>query len=222
MSLSLYRDYSNVFIIDHPLVKVYLSQLRDKNTQKSRFQKVTRKLTSFLIDRVTENLIIENHTTVQTPLNINAPAYQLQGRIAIVPILRAALRMMDASEDLLPPDTPVWFYGAKRDEDTFRAKRYYEEHIPHSVPKDFQLIIIEDPMLATGGTVCDACTFFKERQADNLAFIGLIAAPEGIEHMQKHHPDVPIYVCAVDECLNDQAYIVPGLGDAGDRGFNTD
>ncbi|MBU0646292.1 uracil phosphoribosyltransferase [Patescibacteria group bacterium] len=209
-------------MVDHPLVQVYLSEIRDRNAEKSRFQKVTRKLTSFLVDRVTADLEIEGGFTVETPLDVQAPAFRLKGRVAMVPILRAALRMMEAAEDLLPRDTPIWFYGAKRDEHTFRADRYYDDHIPNPIPNDFQMVIVADPMLATGGTAGDACTFFKERGAKRLAYIGLIAAPEGIKHMQERHPDVSVYVCAVDECLNDRAYIVPGLGDAGDRGFNTD
>lgn len=199
----------------HPLVKHKLTRLRARDTPPPEFRDLVRDLTKFLVVEATQDLLTEV-ITVQTPL---APAdgARLAERIGLVPILRAGLGMVDPIQAILPEAT-VWHLGLYRDHDTLQPVRYYDK-LPATLPID--LAIVLDPMLATGGSAIAAVASLKRSGVKRVKFLGLIAAPEGVEALAKEHPDVAIHVGVVDSHLNELGYIVPGLGDAGDRQFGT-
>jgi uracil phosphoribosyltransferase len=206
---------SRVDIASHPLILHKLSLLRDQSTPPMHFRGLVRELTQLLIFEATRCLRVVP-LTVQTPLAA-CEAHAIADRIALVPILRAGLGMVDPVLDLIPTAS-VWHLGLYRDHDTLKPVSYYNK-LPAILPIDVALVL--DPMLATGGSAIAALDVLKGRGVNRLVFIGLIAAPEGIAALSSAHPDVMIHVGAVDQKLNEIGYIVPGLGDAGDRQFAT-
>ena len=207
---------SKVTVIDHPLVQHKLSHIRDKNTGPKEFRELVEELSMLMAYEVTRDLPLQD-TEIETPI-CKTKARILSGKkIGIVPILRAGLGMVDGILKLIPA-AKVGHIRVYRDPDTLQPVEYYCKLPGDIAERD---LIIVDPMLAAGGSACAAIDFLKERGAANIRYMGLIAAPEGLERVQQQHPDVEIYVAAVDECLNEHAYIVPGLGDAGDRLFGT-
>jgi uracil phosphoribosyltransferase len=206
---------SDVHLSRHPLVLHKLTLLRSQATEPWLFRPLVRDVTQLLFCEATQDVRLEP-VTVQTPL---APCegVRIAERIGLVPILRAGLGMVDPIHALVPEAT-VWHLGLYRDHDTLRPVRYYDK-LPARLPIDLALVL--DPMLATGGSAIAAVASLKRCGVGRLRFLGLIAAPEGVEALRREHPDVSIYVGAIDSHLNEKGYIVPGLGDAGDRQFGT-
>ncbi|MDD4658234.1 MAG: uracil phosphoribosyltransferase [Eubacteriales bacterium] len=207
---------SKVVVIDHPLVQHKLSFIRDKNTGPKEFRELVEEVSMLMAYEVTRELTLQD-TEIETPICSTMTKTLSGKKIGIIPILRAGLGMVDGMMKLIPA-AKIGHIGVYRDPKTFQPVAYYCKLPGDIAERD---LIIVDPMLATGGSACAAIGFLKERGAINISLMGLIAAPEGLEKVQKMHPDVPIYVAAVDQCLNEHAYIVPGLGDAGDRLFGT-
>ncbi len=207
-------DPKRIVEIDHPLVRHHLSRLRDVATASEEFRRQVRRLSVLLAYEATRSLALRP-TTIQTPL-ASAEGRRIDERIGIVPILRAGLGMVDPVLELLP-EAEVWHLGYYRDEETHQPVEYYKK-FTRSAPPDYALVL--DPMLATGGSAVAALQAVEEWGVKRVALLTLIAAPEGIRRVQESSPATTIYVCAVDHYLNDQAFIVPGLGDAGDRIFN--
>ena len=204
-----------VFPSTHPLVKHKLTLLRDMRTEPKKFREVIRELAMLIAYEATLDLaLVEKDVT--SPMGFTRGA-QLAEKIGLVPILRAGLGMVDWFWELMP-SAEVWHIGLYRDEKTLRPVEYYNK-LPVSPTAEVCLIL--DPMLATGGSAVATCEILKKWGARRIKFVGLIAAPEGIERLSTAHPDVPIHVAAIDDHLNDIGYIVPGLGDAGDRQFGT-
>lgn len=203
-----------VFELDHPLVQHHLTHLRNRNSSPHIFRAQIRRLAVLLAAEASRDLPLRNEP-VHTPL-VEMEGRVLDVRIGLVPILRAGLGMTDAMLDLLPT-AEVWHLGFYRDEKTLQPVEYYQKF--SSNPPD--LVFVLDPMLATGGSAAAGIRMVKNWGAKDIRMLSIIAAPEGIAHVREKHPDVSIYVCGIDEGLNDAAYILPGLGDAGDRIFNT-
>ncbi|MEE4300631.1 MAG: uracil phosphoribosyltransferase [Pseudomonadales bacterium] len=203
-------------VVDHPLVQHKLSILRDRETSTSKFRQLLREISQFLAYEVTRDLPLTTRT-VRTPLcAMEAPT--LAGpKLVFVSILRAGNGLLDGMLELVP-SARVGFVGLYRDESTLEPVEYYRK-LPERL--DERLVIAVDPMLATGNSAVAAIDFVKEAGAREIRFCCLVAAPEGVERLQAAHPDVPIVTAALDEKLNEQGYIVPGLGDAGDRMFGT-
>ncbi|SHJ65425.1 uracil phosphoribosyltransferase [Paramaledivibacter caminithermalis] len=205
-----------VFVMDHPLLQHKLTLIRDKNTGTKEFKELVKEVSMLMAYEVTRDLPLEE-VEIETPV-CKTTAKVIAGRkLAIVPILRAGLGMVDGFLNLLPA-AKVGHVGLYRDPETLEPVEYYCK-LPTDVHE--RELIIVDPMLATGGSAKAAIRFIKERGATNIKLVCLIAAPEGIEAVHKEHAEIDIYAAAVDECLNEHAYIVPGLGDAGDRLFGT-
>ncbi len=205
-----------VYVFDHPLIQHKTAMIRDKDTSVKDFRELVREISMLMAYEVTRNLPLKD-VEIQTPL-CKATMKMLKGEdIAIVPILRAGLGMVDGMLELVP-NAKVGHVGLYRDPDTHMPVEYYCK-LPSDIEK--RQVIVVDPMLATGGSAAAAIDFIKERGAKKVALMCLIAAPEGIQILQDKHPDVDIYVAAKDSHLNDHAYIVPGLGDAGDRLYGT-
>lgn len=206
----------NVHVINHPLIQHKITLIRDKNTGPKDFRDLVGEVAMLMAYEVTRDMALEP-VPVETPIGM-ADGTQLAGKkVGVVAILRAGLGMVDAVLRLIPA-AKVGHIGLYRDPDTLRPVEYYCKLPPDVAER--QLILL-DPMLATGGSACAGIQFLKDRGATNIKLVNLIAAPEGIELVHTTHPDVDIYVAAVDKCLNSHGYIVPGLGDAGDRLFGT-
>ncbi len=207
---------STVHVMDHPLIQHKLSLIRDKSTGVKEFRELVEEVSLLMAYEVTRDLPLEE-VEVETPVS-KAKAKVIAGKkVGIVPILRAGLGMVDGMTKLIPA-AKVGHIGLYRDPETLLPVEYYCK-LPSDI-EERELIIV-DPMLATGGSAAAAITFLKQRGAKNIKLVCLIAAPEGIEKVQSEHNDVDIFVAAVDEKLNEHGYIVPGLGDAGDRLFGT-
>jgi uracil phosphoribosyltransferase len=206
---------SNVHESTHPLIKHKLSRLRSKDTDPKRFRELVREIAALLGYEATADLVTVPKQVV-TPLTTMTGA-DLQEKIGLVPILRAGLGMVEGIWELMP-QAEVWHIGLYRDEQTLRPVEYYNK-LPTEPTVSVCLIL--DPMLATGGSATATVEVLKRWGVKKIKFVGLIGAPEGIARMQKEHPDVPIYLAAIDDHLNEKGYIVPGLGDAGDRQFGT-
>ncbi|RMF38400.1 MAG: uracil phosphoribosyltransferase [Chloroflexi bacterium] len=204
-----------VHVSTHPLVQHKLTLLRDQKTEPKKFRELVREIAILLAYEATSDLALEP-MTVTTPLG-KAQGYMLKEKVGLIPILRAGLGMANGIWEMMP-SAEVWHIGLFRDERTLRPVEYYNK-LPISPTVDVCLIL--DPMLATGGSAVAATDILKRWGASRIKFIGIIAAPEGIQRLTTAHPDVPIYVAAIDERLNDSGYILPGLGDAGDRMFGT-
>jgi uracil phosphoribosyltransferase len=196
---------------DHALVGHKLAFLRDRRTPPARFSRVLKEVSLMLLSFATADLPVHD-VTVITPCG-STKQQVLSRRIGFAPILRAGAGMIPAAQELLP-GAPIWYLGLYRDERTLQPVRYYDK-LHGYPPVDIALIL--DPMLATGGSAVLAASRLKEKGVEKVSFVGLIAAPEGIAYLQREHPDVDVYVAALDDHLNEVGYIVPGLGDAGDR-----
>ena len=207
---------SQVHVIDHPMIQHKLSIMREKETGSKDFRELLKEISLLMGYELTRDLPLTDYE-IQTPIR-KMTAKKVSGRkLAIVPILRAGLGMVDGLLTLVPV-AKVGHIGLYRDEQTHLPVVYYCK-LPEDINQ--RLVIITDPMLATGGSSCDAIAMLKEIGCNNIRLMCLVAAPEGIAKVQKEHPDVDIYVASVDEKLNENAYIVPGLGDAGDIIFGT-
>lgn len=204
-----------VFESTHPLVKHKLTLLRNVSTEPKKFRELIRELAMLLCYEATADLGIEE-TQVDTPMGA-ASGYVLTENIGLIPILRAGLGMVDGIWEMMP-GAEVWHIGLYRDEETLQPVSYYNK-LPTS--PTVQVCLVLDPMLATGGSAVAAVNILKDWGADRIKFVGILAAPEGVHALQAAHPDVPIYIAQIDSHLNDIGYIVPGLGDAGDRQFGT-
>jgi len=203
-------------IIDHPLIKHKLSILRDKNTGTKDFKELVSEITTLMCYDATRDLPLRD-ITIETPVT-TATVQVLSGRkLSFVPILRAGLGMVDGALTLIPA-AKIGHIGLYRDPETLIPVEYYCK-----LPPDIEerLVIVLDPMLATGGSAIDAVNLIKKHNVKNIKFMCILAAPEGLEAFSKAHPDVQVYCAALDDHLNDHGYIVPGLGDAGDRIFGT-
>ena len=206
---------SNVYESKHPLVANKPSRLRDKNTNPKKFRELVREISALLAYEATADLQTAP-VEIETPL-AKMQAQQLKEKIGLVPILRAGLGMVEGIWEMMP-SSEVWHIGLYRDEHTLQPVEYYNK-LP--VEPRVAVCLILDPMLATGGSATATADILKRWGVKKIKFVGLIAAPEGIKAMQGQHPDIDIHIGAIDDHLNDRAYIVPGLGDAGDRQFGT-
>lgn len=206
---------SNVHASTHPLVAHKLTRLRDKNTEPKKFRELVREIAGLMAYEATADL-------ATAPLSIETPLAPVTGvelaeKIGLVPILRAGLGMVEGIWELMP-QAEVWHIGLYRDEQTLKPVEYYNK-LP--IEPTVSVCLIIDPMLATGGSATATVDVLKRWGVKKIKFVGIIGAPEGIAAMQKAHPDVPLYLAAIDDHLNERGYIVPGLGDAGDRQFGT-
>ncbi|KAA6225090.1 MULTISPECIES: uracil phosphoribosyltransferase [unclassified Campylobacter] len=205
----------NVHLINHALVSHKLSILRSELTKPNEFRMLINELTCFLLMETTRNLTLKE-SVIQTPL-CKTKVLVLNEKIMLCPILRAGLGMLDSALNLIP-NASVGFLGFKRDEISLKPDFYF-----HNFPNDAKnrTCIVIDPMLATGGTAINACDFLKKEGIKKIIYLSIIAAPEGLEAFSSAHSDIEFFVASIDEKLNSQGYILPGLGDAGDRIFNT-
>lgn len=206
----------NVFIFDHPLIQHKISLLRDKNTDTKEFRELVSEISMLMGYEVTRNMPLKE-VEIETPVGIAKTKVISGKKLGIVPILRAGLGMVDGMLRLLPM-AKVGHIGLYRDPETLQPVEYYCKLPVDAIERD---IVILDPMLATGGSASAAIGFIKDKGISNIKLMCLIAANAGIERINKDHPDVEIYCAAVDQDLNEHAYIIPGLGDAGDRLFGT-
>jgi uracil phosphoribosyltransferase len=205
----------NVYESSHPLVKHKLTILRDKGTKPKKFRELIREIAILLAYEATQDLALEP-SSVETPMGTAAGAF-LREQIGLVPVLRAGLGMVEGVWEMMP-GSEVWHIGLFRDERTLKPVEYYNK-LP--VSPTVQVCIVLDPMLATGGSAKATVDILKRWGAQRIKYMGIIAAPEGIKTLHDAHPDVDIHVAQIDEKLNEIGYIVPGLGDAGDRQFGT-
>ena len=205
-----------VYVFDHPLIQHKVTMMRDKNTTTKDFRQLAQEVVTLMTFEATRNLPLKE-VEIETPI-CKGKFNMLAGEdIAIVPILRAGLGFLDGVLSLVP-NAKVGFVGLYRDPETHEPVEYYCK-LPDDISK--RKVFVVDPMLATGGSGADAVQFIKDKGAKDISFMCLIAAPEGIAKLQEAHPDVDIYIAAKDDHLNENAYIVPGLGDAGDRLYGT-
>ena len=205
----------DVFLIQHPIVQHKLALLRERTTGHMDFRRLTKELTAFMLYEVMKDYPLQD-VVVETPL-APAKARKLAREISIVLILRAGLGMLDGLLELMP-NARVGYIGLYRNEETLEPVEYYSK-LPESIAETD--VIVVDPMLATGGSAARAVAIIKESGAQSIKFVSIVSAPEGIAKLHAEHPDTPIYTAAVDEKLNERGYILPGLGDAGDRLFGT-
>ncbi|MDR3365042.1 MAG: uracil phosphoribosyltransferase [Clostridiales Family XIII bacterium] len=203
---------ANVYVFDHPLIQHKTALIRDKDTGVGSFRQLVREISLLMGYEVTRDLPLQD-VEIETPVAKTTVKMLNDNDLALVPILRAGLGMVDGFLDLVP-SARVGFIGLYRDPETHKPVEYYCK-LPEDI--DTRQIIVLDPMLATGGSAAAAVDFIKQRGGKRISFVCLIAAPEGIEALSNAHPDVNIYIAAKDSHLNEHAYIVPGLGDAGDR-----
>ncbi len=208
-------ELPNVRLVSHPLIEHKLAILRDASTPTFQFRMLVDEISHLMIFEATRDLALKN-VSVQTPV-AQAQAKKLATKVMICPILRAALGMLESVFKIIP-NASVGFLGFQRNEKTAQAEFFYAK-----LPADARerVAIVIDPMFATGGTAIDAVKFLREKGVKRIKFISVIAAPEGLKRFSEIYPDVSVYTAAIDERLNEKNYIVPGLGDAGDRVFNT-
>ena len=205
----------NVYPSSHPLVAHKLTKLRSKDTEPKKFRELIREISALLTYEATQD-ILNDPIMVETPL-MPAQGYQLREKIGLVPILRSGLGMVEGVWELMP-SAEVWHIGLYRDEDTLQPVEYYNK-LP--IEPTVSICLILDPMLATGGSAVVTIDILKKWGVSKIKFVGVIAAPEGIDALHSSHPDVTIHLAAIDDGLNDVGFILPGLGDAGDRQFGT-
>ena len=208
-------NYKNFKLIEHPLLKRDITILRDKKTSTEMFRSAVTRISNILAVEISRNFSL-NEIKVQTPLE-KTTGYKLKQDVVLIPVLRAGLGMVNGFLQIIP-NARVGHIGLERDEKTLRPKDYY-----FKTPKNLKSseVILIDPMLATGGSAAEAISFLKKRGAKGFVFACLLAAPEGVKKLLSEHPDVTIYGAALDRQLNKKGYILPGLGDAGDRTFGT-
>jgi len=199
----------------HPLVKEKVTRLRDETTPPKIFRELVAEIATLLLYEATADLPTEARE-IKTPLALYRGA-RLKDKVGLIPVLRAGIGMVEAALELMP-EAQVWHIGLFRDERTLRPISYYNK-LPSSAT--VQVCLVLDPMLATGGSATETVDILKKWGAERIKYVGIIAAPEGVRALSSAHPDVPIHVAALDERLNEKGYIVPGLGDAGDRQFGT-
>ena len=207
---------NQVTIFDHPLITHKISILRDEKTGSKQFRELIEEIAMLMGYELTRDLPLED-ITIETPITKTKAKMVSGKKLAIVPILRAGIGMVDGLLSLVPV-AKVGHIGLYRDPQTHKPVEYYCK-LPNDI--EDRIVILVDPMLATGGSACDALSMLKARGCKNIRFMCLVSAPEGVEKVQAEHPDVDIYTAALDDCLDERAYIVPGLGDAGDRIFGT-
>lgn len=212
----MYKDYKNVYVMEHPLIKHKISKLRDKNTGTKEFRLLVEEIAMLEAYEALRSLPLTEEK-VETPIETCMTTVIDGKKLAIVPILRAGLGMVNGLTALVP-SAKVGHVGLARNPDTHLPEAYYCK-LPDELDK--RMVAILDPMLATGGSAIEAVDFIKKSRAASIKFLCIIAAPEGIENLMKAHPDIELYIGNVDRCLNENAYICPGLGDAGDRIFGT-
>jgi uracil phosphoribosyltransferase len=205
----------NVTVINHPLVQHNLTRLRDQRTAPQEFRRLLGEIAILMVHEATRTFAVKP-VTVRTPL-ARTRGCELKREVALVPVLRAGLGMLDAILELIP-NARVGFIGLKREETSLRAQ-FYHKSLPKNLSR-FEVILI-DPMLATGGSAVAALDLLHEQGAKHVRLVNLVAAPEGIRTVRRDYPKLPIFTAAVDRKLNERGYIVPGLGDAGDRLFGT-
>ena len=210
------ENYNNVTYLNHPLITHKISRLRDKNTGTNEFRKLVEEIAMLEGYEALKDLPLEN-VEVETPIETCMTPMIAGRKLAIVPILRAGLGMVEGLVSLVP-SAKIGHIGMYRDEETFEPHEYFCK-LPS--PIEERTIVVCDPMLATGGSAIDAISLIKKRGGKKIKFLCIIAAPEGVKKLSEAHPDVQIYVGNLDRCLNENAYICPGLGDAGDRIFGT-
>ena len=207
---------SQVHVINHPMIQHKLSFMRCKETASSDFRNLLKEISMLMGYEVTRDLPLED-VEIETPICRTSAKFLRGRKMVIVPILRAGLGMVEGLQALVPL-SKVGHIGLYRDEETHQPVEYYCK-LPEGIEQ--RMVIVTDPMLATGGSASDALAMLKKRGCSNIRLMCLVAAPEGLKKVQENHPDVDIYIAAMDEKLNENAYIVPGLGDAGDRLFGT-
>ena len=210
------KEYKNVHILDHPLIRHKLAIIRSKDTTTKQFREIIGELATLMAYESFKDVPTEE-ITVETPLEVTKQTVVKENSIAIVPILRAGLGMVDGILSLFPA-AKVGHIGLYRNEETLQPEEYYCK-LPVGI--DQKVVMVVDPMLATGGSACDAIMMLKKRGCKNIKLMSIIAAPEGVTKVAETHPDVEVYVSTLDRCLNEHGYILPGLGDAGDRIFGT-
>lgn len=210
------KNYKNVHILDHPLIRHKLAIIRDKNTNTKQFREIIGELATLMAYESFKDVPTQE-IEVETPLEKTTQVVVKENSIAIVPILRAGLGMVDGILTLFPA-AKVGHIGLYRDEETLEPQEYYCK-LPTNIEN--KVVMVVDPMLATGGSACDAINLLKKRGCKKIKLMSIIAAPTGVEKVAEAHPDVQIYVSTLDRCLNENGYILPGLGDAGDRIFGT-
>ena len=212
------KNYDNVVIFDHPLIRHKIAILRDEKTSTKEFRELVEEITTLMTYECFKDVpTVEKEVT--TPLETCTQRVVKDNSVAIVPILRAGLGMVNGIHALFP-SARVGHIGMYRDEETLQPQSYYCK-LPHDIDEEDKFVLVVDPMLATGGSACDAIDLLKKRGCKKIKFMAIIGAPEGISRVAEAHPDVQIYVSTLDRCLNDKGYILPGLGDAGDRLFGT-
>lgn len=210
------KEYKNVHILDHPLIRHKLAIIRDKNTNTKQFREIIGELATLMAYESFKDVPTQE-IEVETPLEKTKQTVVKENSIAIVPILRAGLGMVDGILTLFPA-AKVGHIGLYRDEETLEPHEYYCK-LPKNI--ETKVVMVVDPMLATGGSAVDAIGLLKKRGCKKIKLMSIIAAPVGVEKVAEAHPDVEIYVSTLDRCLNENGYILPGLGDAGDRIFGT-
>lgn len=210
------KNYENVVVFNHPLINHKIAILRDENTSTKIFRELVEEITMVMTYEAMKDLPT-TVKTVKTPLEVCQQTVVADNSVAIVPILRAGLGMVSGVQNMFP-SARVGHIGMYRDEETLEPKEYYCK-LPDGIEDKF--VILLDPMLATGGSACDAIDLLKKRGCKNIRFMAIIGAPEGIAKVAETHPDVKTYVATQDRQLNENGYILPGLGDAGDRLFGT-
>jgi uracil phosphoribosyltransferase len=211
------KDYKNVIVYNHPLVRHKIAILRDERTSMKEFRELIEEITTLMTYESLKDGVPTTQIEVKTPLETCTQTIIADNSIVIVPILRAGLGMVNGVHVLFP-SAKVGHIGMCRNEETLMPETYYCK-LPKGI--EDKLVILVDPMLATGGSACDAIDHLKSVGCKNIKFMAIIGAPEGISKVAEAHPDVNIYVSTVDRCLNENGYILPGLGDAGDRLFGT-
>lgn len=210
------QNYPNVFIFDHPLIKHKVSILRSKTTGMKEFRELIEEITTIMTYESMRDVDLVP-VEVETPLEKTVQYRVPEESIAIVPILRAGLGMVNGVHNVFPT-ARVGHIGMYRDEETLEPHEYYCK-LPDGI--ESKTVLLVDPMLATGGSVCDALDALKKRGCRKIKLMSIIAAPEGVKKVAETHPDIPVYISTLDRCLNENGYILPGLGDAGDRLFGT-
>ena len=211
------KDYKNVIIFNHPLIKHKIAILRDEKTSMKEFRELIEEITTLMTYECLKEGVPTVEKVVKTPLETCTQQVVKDNSIAIVPILRAGLGMVNGIHVLFP-SARVGHIGMYRNEETLEPQEYYCK-LPDGI--EDKLVLVVDPMLATGGSACDAIKLLKARGCKNIKFMSIIGAPEGVSKVAEAYPDVNIYVSTLDRCLNEHGYILPGLGDAGDRLFGT-
>lgn len=211
------KSYDNVVIFNHPLIRHKIAILRDERTSMKEFRELVEEITTLMTYEALKDGVETTEVDVKTPLEVCKQQIIKDNSVVIVPILRAGLGMVNGVHVLFPL-AKVGHIGMYRDEETLEPCEYYCK-LPQGI--EDKLVLLVDPMLATGGSACDAINLLKKRGCKHIKFMAIIGAPEGLSKVAEAHPDVNIYVSTLDRCLNQNGYILPGLGDAGDRLFGT-